>query len=220
MMQDTNGTALLYGLGPHYHIICTLSGHVSHGAIVAAMTLRYFPYHRLVPLFALTNLAALAFFMVAFRAHYTADVLTALYVSWGSWLLLRPYEPRDLNRYGIRANVLIRPNYMSAGHDPWRAREVMAQFEEGQEAEASEAARSLEEGKAAGAGEGKEEEVVHGGEGCVGVVCGRCGARVDAGRRPPWRKMTYLPPLPPSCPPLEEHADLTNSARAMERLPW
>jgi hypothetical protein len=237
---------------------------------------RYFPYHRLLPLLAFTALGALAFILVVFRAHYTADVLTALYVTAGGWFLLQPYERRDLNRYGIRANVLIRPNYMSVGTDPWRAREIMAGFEEAEfEEEAAEAmgsgvgggggrgegaaatTRAMEEGKvgaspgARGEGEEEEEEGTSAreaeeetaaieeragvGAGCVGL-CRRCRARMSGGlgegdggsggrpstrrRRRKKKPVTYLPPLPPSCPPLVEHADLTESARAFERLPW
>lgn len=212
------------------------SGHVLHGMLVALMALRYFPYHRLLPLLAFGFVATLGVLLVVFRAHYTADVITAVYVTWGGWLLLQPSEPRDLSRYGIRANVLIRPNYQSIGTDPWWAHEVMAQFEEAEAAEEEQQAvdggrpAAMEEGKApepAAAAEG-EGEATAGGEGCVGL-CRRCRARLpaavggggDGGRhRASRRKVVYLSPLPPSCPPLVEHADLTESARAFERLPW
>lgn len=201
------------------------------------MALRYFPYHPLIPTLAFLAVAALGVFLVIFRAHYTADVLVSLYVTWGGWLLLEKYEPRDLNRYGIRADVLVRPNYMSVGTDPWRAREVMAQFEEAEAAEEQEAAAASGEAMGGGGGpgapaameEGKVEaaETEATGDGCIGL-CRRCRTRLpggrdgggDGGRRRKKKPTTYLPPLPPSCPPLVEHSDLTESARAFERLPW
>lgn len=219
------------------------SGHVLHGVLVALMALRYFPHHPLISTLAFLAVAALGVFLVIFRAHYTADVLVSLYVTWAGWLLLEKYEPRDLNRYGIRANVLVRPNYMSTGTDPWRARDVMAQFKEAEAAEEQEAAAAGAGGEAMGGGggpgvapaameEGKVEaaETEAAGAGNVGL-CRRCRARLlgggdgggDGGRRRRKKKRpttTYLPPLPPSCPPLVEHSDLTESARAFERLPW
>jgi len=204
------------------------------------MALRYFPYHRLLPLFAFAALAALAILLVIFRAHYTADVLTAIYVTWGGWLLMQPYETRDLTKYGIRANVLIRPNYQSMGTDPWRARQAIGPSGEAEAAEeaAAEArgsggggggggalTRAMEEGKVAGvteaAREGKEKEEAEGGVGACRRCCLQVGSREgDGGRRSKQQQTTtYLPPLPPSCPPLVEYADMTESARAFERLP-
>ena len=142
-------------------------GHVLHGTVVALMALRYFPYHRLLPLFAFAALAALAILLVIFRAHYTADVLTAIYVTWGGWLLMQPYETRDLTKYGIRADVLIRPNYQSMGTDPWRARQAIGPFEETGAAEArggggggggGALTRAMEEGKVAAVAEAPVEE--------------------------------------------------------------
>lgn len=216
------------------------SGHVLHGTLVALMALRYFPSHPIIPTLAFLAVAALAVFLVIFRAHYTADVLVSLYVTWGGWLLLEKYEPRDLNRYGIRANVLVRPNYMATGNDTWRAREVMEHFEEAEAAEEQEAAAATataasDEAMGGGGGpagapaamdEGKVEAAETEAGGCVGQ-CRRCRARLpggwdgggDGGRRRT-KKTTYLPPLPPSCPPLVDHSDLMESARAFERLPW
>jgi len=61
---------------------------------------RYFSYHRFLLALASVILALLVFSLIIFRFHYTADVVTALYVTMGGWFLM-PQEPVTLNKYWV-----------------------------------------------------------------------------------------------------------------------
>lgn len=171
---------------------------------------RFFPHHRLLPFVALASVLLLGFFLIVFQAHYTSDVVAALYVTVLAWAVLPP-EPTTLNQFGIRSSVRVRPaDYMTAGTEPHRAEEIMQELELG-EGENKEEAKSTRRGEAGGEGEGM-----------VAALCRRCGGlgreQQEPRRKPP--RITYMPPLPTSGPPLAEVEDHTLNEHAVERLPW
>jgi len=101
------------------------SGHTLHGTLIRLMGFRYFSYHRFLAALASVNLALLALSLIIFRFHYTANVVTALYVTAGGWFLL-PREPPTLNGYGLHANVMVRPtSSLPTGTDRQVAHDVL-----------------------------------------------------------------------------------------------
>ena len=189
------------------------SGHTLHATLMMLVVWRYFPHHRLLPFVALASVLLLGFFLIVFQAHYTSDVIAAFYVTVLAWAVLLP-EPTTLNQCGIRSSVRVRPaDYMTAGTEPHRAEEIMQGLESG-EGESKEEAKSSRRGEAGGEGEGM-----------VAALCRRCCGRgrqhqqqQETRHKPP--RITYLPPLPTSGPPLAEVEDHTRNEQAMERLPW
>lgn len=178
------------------------SGHTLHGTLITLMVFRYFSYYRLFPALASVILALLAFSLIIFRFHYTADVVTALYVTMGGWFLL-PREPTTLNKYGLYANVLMRPTgYMTTDTDPHVAHEVVQYLEAG---ETLQGETLWEEKEDMAEGEGEREGIAS--------RCWTCGQRRQ--RRGP--KVRYLSPLPSTGPPLVEVEDRTACERTLER---
>lgn len=177
------------------------SGHTLHAVLITSMICHFFPYHRLLPVLAIANLTLVGISLVIFRYHYTADVLTAMYVTLGGWLLV-PRDPSMLDKYGVHVHVRSRPpDYLTQGPEPYIS--AMQDLESGRESRV----RDVQE-------EDSASDVEARGIDRLANVCGTCGARRRRGSN-----IYYLPPLPSARPALVEVEDRTGNVLAMGRLP-
>jgi hypothetical protein len=176
------------------------SGHTLHAVLITSMICHFFPYQHFLPVLAIANLTLVGISLVIFRYHYTADVLTAMYVTLGGWLLV-PRDPSTLDKYGVHVHVRSRPpDYLTQGPEPYIS--VVQDLESGGESRV----RDLQEEE-----DSASDVDARGIERLANV----CGARRRRGSN-----IHYLPPLPSARPALVEVEDRTGSVLAMGRLPW
>lgn len=72
------------------------SGHTTHGMVLTLIIVRYAPGLRWAQATAVTAMVLLALALLAFRSHYTSDVIVAVYVCLMIWRLMPP-EPGRLD---------------------------------------------------------------------------------------------------------------------------
>lgn len=72
------------------------SGHTTHGMVLMLIIVRYAPGLRWVQAAAVAVMVLLALALLAFKSHYTSDVVVAVYVSLMIWRLM-PAEPERLD---------------------------------------------------------------------------------------------------------------------------
>lgn len=82
------------------------SGHTTHGVILTAIVLRYGPAVRGAVAVALAGMTLLALSLLAFKDHYTSDVIVAIYVTSMVWMLV-PQDPQDLDPWNLRTDTLL-----------------------------------------------------------------------------------------------------------------
>jgi hypothetical protein len=77
------------------------SGHTTHGMILTLIILRYAPGLKAIKALAIGTMLLLALALLAFRSHYTSDVVVAVYVTLMIWRLM-PAEPARLDGDALR----------------------------------------------------------------------------------------------------------------------
>ncbi len=77
------------------------SGHTTHGMILTLIIVRYAPGLRAAQALAVGLMVLLALALLAFRSHYTSDVVVAVYVVLMIWRLMPP-EPALLDGDALR----------------------------------------------------------------------------------------------------------------------
>jgi hypothetical protein len=197
------------------------SGHTTTALLVCIMVVRYYrsPFY-LLPIIAIGLMISMILIMIIFREHYSADIVTATYVTIMSWFLT-PRESLTLNAYGLRAN-----GQGVKEEAPWK--EQMQEYHhpvaqglwrrKGSDSGSGRGSPDLEFGgeKWEEQVEGKEErhgeEEAKQGEGAAEAngngLCRTCGQRRKE------KKVIYVPPAPVSSTPLIDYEDHSSGAGA------
>lgn len=79
------------------------SGHTSHGMVLMLVVTRYAPKVRAAKALSIGAMTLLALSLLAFKSHYTSDVLVAVYVNLMIWWLL-PTDPARVNLTDLGLN--------------------------------------------------------------------------------------------------------------------
>lgn len=85
------------------------SGHTSHGMVIMLAVIRYAPGVRFAKVLAIGSMILLCISLLAFKAHYSSDVLVAVYVNMMIWQLM-PKDPVRLDLADLKLQNLLLPS--------------------------------------------------------------------------------------------------------------
>jgi hypothetical protein len=132
------------------------SGHTSHGMVLMLIILRYSPGVKAARALAISSMTVLVLSLLAFKAHYSSDVLVAIYVTIMIWRLVPPDPSRmevvDLKMDGYVAST------SSVSTTPGSALSSPGQSDDGAERGRDKERRRINKEGGDGGGEEREEE--------------------------------------------------------------
>ena len=109
------------------------SGHTSHGMVLMLIILRYSPKVKAARALAISSMTVLVLSLLAFKAHYSSDVLVAIYVTIMIWRLVPP-DPSRMEVVDLKMNGYV-PSSSSVSTTPGSALSSPGQSDDGTERE-------------------------------------------------------------------------------------